>query len=178
MITIVNPPKAISSNRSPSIGFSANRPVSFACLLDGEALPCTSPFSPPVPLADGPHGFAVRGEDRPGKSGSAHLVSFTVDTVAPRTSFRRHPRKTLRTRRRKAKAVFELASNEPGSQFTCRVDGGLVRFCPDRFVRRFGPGRHMLRAMAVDVAGNVDETPATFRFKVKRVGADPVADEQ
>jgi len=170
-IRIVNPPKAIGNNRSPSIGFSANRPVSFACLLDGQALPCTSPFTPPDPLADGLHGFAVRGEDLAGKVGFSPLASFTVDTVAPRTSFRRHPRKTLRTRRRRAKAVFELVSSEPASQFTCRVDGGLVHFCQDRFVRRFGAGRHMLRATAVDAAGNVDKTPATFRFKVRRVGA-------
>ncbi len=46
-IAIVSPPAAISRNRSPSIGFTANRPVSFACSLDGgEPLPCTSPFTP------------------------------------------------------------------------------------------------------------------------------------
>jgi hypothetical protein len=28
----------------------------------------------------------------------------------------------------------------------------------------------VLRAMAVDAAGNVDKTPATFRFKVRQVG--------
>jgi hypothetical protein len=171
-VAIINPPRAISNNRLPSIGFKANRPVSFACSLDGrEPLPCTSPFTPLDPLADGLHGFAVRGEDLAGKVGVSQTVTFVVDTVAPRTSFSSHPRKTLRTRRRRAKAVFGFASNEPGSQFTCRVDGGLVHFCPKRFVRRFGAGRHVVRAMAVDAAGNVDKTPATFRFKVKRVGA-------
>jgi len=54
--------------------------------------------------------------------------------------------------------------------FTCRVDGGLVHFCPQRLARRFKAGRHVLRAMAVDAAGNVDKTPATFRFEVKQVG--------
>jgi hypothetical protein len=172
VITIVNPPRAIGNNPSPSIGFSANRPVSFACSLDGgEPLPCTSPFTPLDPLRDGLHGFAVRGEDLAGRIGVSQTVTFTVDTVAPRTSFSTHPRKTLRTRRRTARAVFGFRSSEPGSRFTCRVDGGLVHFCPDRFARRFGAGRHVVRAMAVDVAGNVDKTPATFRFKVRRVGA-------
>ncbi len=171
VITIVNPPRPVSNNRSPSIGFTANRPVSFACSLDAaQPAPCTSPFTPPVPLADGIHGFAVRGEDLAGRIGISRTVTFVVDTVAPRTSFRRKPRRTLRTRTRRAKAVFRLASNEPGSTFTCRVDGGLVRFCPPRLVRRFGVGRHVMRAMAVDAAGNVDKTPATFHFKVKQVG--------
>ena len=113
----------------------------------------------------------MRGEDLAGRVGISRTVTFIVDTVAPRTSFRRKPRRTLRTRTRRARAVFRFASNEPGSTFTCRVDGGLVRFCPQRLVRRFGVGRHVMRAMAVDAAGNVDRTPATFRFKVKQVGA-------
>jgi hypothetical protein len=172
VVTIVNPPKAISRNRSPSIGFAANRPVSFSCSLDGRDLvPCSSPFTPPDPLADGTHGFAVRGEDLAGKVGVSRTVSFVVDTVAPRTSFTRKPRHTLRTHKRRARAVFGFRSSEPGSTFTCRIDGGLVRFCPPRLKKRFGPGRHVLRAMAVDVAGNVDKTPATFRFKVRRVGS-------
>ena len=171
VVRILNPPRPLSNNPSPSIGFSANRPVSFACSLDGrEPLPCSSPFTPLDRLGDGVHGFAVRGEDIAGKVGNSGTVTFTVDTVAPRTSFAKKPRKTLRTRKRKARAVFGFRSSEPGSTFTCRVDGGLVRFCPPRLARRFDVGRHVLRAMAVDAAGNVDTTPATFRFTVRRVG--------
>jgi hypothetical protein len=170
-ISILSRPAAVGRNRSPSIAFGANRPVSFACSIDGGALqPCSSPYTPPEPLADGLHGFAVRGEDLAGRVGVSPTISFRVDTVPPRTSFRRKPRKLLRTRRRLARAVFVLASNEPESRFTCRVDGGLVHFCRQRLVRRFKAGSHVLRATAVDAAGNVDRTPATFRFTVKRVG--------
>jgi subtilisin family serine protease len=170
-IAIVSPPAAISRNRSPSIGFTANRPVSFACSLDGsEPRPCTSPFTPLDPLSDGLHGFAVRGEDLAGRVGVSPTVTFTVDTLAPRTSFGARPRKVLRTRGRRAKAVFGFVSSEPGSTFTCRIDGGLLHYCPSRFVKRYKVGRHVVRAMAVDAAGNVDKTPAAFRFKVVRVG--------
>ncbi len=148
-----------------------NRPVSFACSIDGSVpLPCSSPFTPLERLADGLHGFAVRGEDVAGRVGVSDTVLFRVDTVAPRTRFRRHPRRRMRTRRRRAKAVFVFASNERGSAFRCRVDGGLRRFCPRRFVRRFGAGRHVVRVAAVDAVGNVDRSPATFRLRVKRVG--------
>jgi hypothetical protein len=170
-ITIVSPPAAISRNRSPSIAFTANRPVSFACSLDGgEPLPCSSPFTPLDPLGDGLHGFAVRGEDLAGRVGFSPTVTFTVDTVAPRTSFGAKPRRVLRTRSRRAKAVFGFVSSEPGSTFTCRIDGGLLHYCQSRFVRRYKVGRHVLRAMAIDAAGNVDKTPAAFRFKVVQVG--------
>ena len=35
---------------------------------------------------------------------------------------------------------------------------------------RFGAGRHTLRVKAVDQAGNADQTPAVYRFTIKRVG--------
>jgi Subtilase family len=88
----------------------------------------------------------------------------------PRTFFLRHPGKLIRTRRRKAKAVFRFGSNERGVTFICRVDGGPSRVCRERFVRRFGIGKHSLKVAARDAAGNVDPTPAVFRFRVERIG--------
>ncbi|HEX8958252.1 MAG TPA: S8 family serine peptidase, partial [Solirubrobacterales bacterium] len=88
----------------------------------------------------------------------------------PRTFFLRHPGKLIRTRQPKARAVFRFGSNEIGVTFICRVDGGRARVCRERFVRRFGIGRHSLKVAARDAAGNVDPTPAVFRFRVKRIG--------
>lgn len=170
-ITITERPAALGRNRSPSIAFTANRPVSFACSLDGGApQPCASPFTPPSPLADGKHGFAVSGTDVAGLTGTSETVSFTVDTRPPSTFFRKHPRKAIRTRQRKAKAAFRFGSNEKGVTFICRVDGGPSRVCRERFARRFGIGRHSLKVVARDAAGNVDRTPAVFRFRVEHVG--------
>lgn len=170
-IAITERPAALSRNRSPSIGFSANRPVSFACSLDGGALaPCTSPFTPALPLADGEHGFVVTGVDVAGLMGRSETVTFKVDTKRPNTFFRRHPRKLIRTRHRRARAAFRFGSNEEGVTFTCRVDGGLPRFCRERLRRRFRVGLHSVRVAATDAAGNTDRTPAVYRFKVKHVG--------
>jgi hypothetical protein len=71
----------------------------------------------------------------------------------------------------RVKGSFVFASDEPGSSFVCRVDGGLPRFCAERFAKRFKVGRHTMRVRAVDAAGNSDPTAAAFRFQVKRVGA-------
>jgi hypothetical protein len=170
-IAITERPAPLSRNRTPRIGFSANRPVSFACSLDGGALePCSSPFTPALPLADGNHGFVVTGVDVAGLTGTSETVAFKVDTKRPRTFFRRRPRKLVRTRHRKARAAFRFGSNEEGVTFTCRVDGGLPRFCGERLTRRFRIGLHSVRVAATDAAGNTDRTPAVYRFKVKHVG--------
>ena len=170
-IEITDEPDEVSRNRSPSISFEANRPVAFGCSVDGSAFfSCSSPFTPLEPLADGRHGYAVRGVDLAGRVGTSETVLFRVDTTAPRTFIRTHPRKTVRTRKRRARVTFGFTSNESGVSFTCRVDGGFFRVCPATLSRRFKAGRHAIRARAVDEAGNVDPRPAVFRFKVKRVG--------
>jgi Subtilase family len=170
-VTITGPPAPLSRNASPTITFAANRRASFSCSIDGSPLfPCTSPFTPAQPLADGMHGFAVRGEDLGGRVGIAGPVMFTVDTTAPRTFIRSRPRRTIRTRQLQAKARFAFAADEQKVTFACRVDGGLLRFCSDRMVRRFKAGRHVVRVLAIDAAGNADKTPATARFKVRRIG--------
>ncbi len=91
-----------------------------------------------------------------------------ADETPPRTTIRRHPPKVLRTRRATARAVFRFAANEPRATFSCRIDAGRFRPCGARLVRRFRVGRHVLRVKAKDAAGNVDATPAVFRFKVRR----------
>jgi hypothetical protein len=169
-VSITEAPPALGRNRSPKIAFTANRPASFECSLDGASLsPCTSPFVP-LRLSDGVHAFAVRATDVAGRSGSAETARFTVDGTPPRTFFRKHPHKVIRTHRRKARAVFRFRSNETGATFICRVDGGLPRFCKARFARRFRIGTHVLSVTARDLAGNVDPTPASYRFKVKHRG--------
>ncbi|HEY5977611.1 MAG TPA: S8 family serine peptidase [Solirubrobacterales bacterium] len=170
-ITITSPPKAVGRDPRPSIAFEANRPVTFRCEIDGSGpFPCASPFVPDEPLDDGDHGFVVTGIDLAGRIGVSPVLRFTIDTVAPRTFINGHPRKNLRIRGKRVKTVFRFRASEPNAIFTCRIDGGLFRFCAPRVVRRFGPGRHAVRVKAVDRAGNVDATPAVFRFKVKRVG--------
>ena len=169
-VTIGKPPLPLSRERQPTIEFAANRPVAFSCQVDGGTQePCASPFRLSQPLRDGPHGVAVTAVDRAGRSAVA-VTYFSVDTKAPRTNIAKHPRKLIRTRKRTVRAVFRFRSDEPDVVFACKVDRGLLRFCGPRFARRFAVGRHVLLVRARDAAGNVDRTPAKFRFRVERVG--------
>jgi hypothetical protein len=86
-----------------------------------------------------------------------------------RTFIRNHPKTRLRTHSSTAKVVLRFGSNEEGTTFVCRIDGSLFHACPATLVRRFGIGRHSVRAVARDAAGNADPTPAIFRFIVVRV---------
>jgi hypothetical protein len=167
-VSITEPPPSLGNKRTPRIGFAANRPASFSCVVDGETpQPCTSPFVPKIPLSDGAHSFAVKATDLAGRTGSSE-VAFRIDSRRPRTFFRRHPPRVIRTKHRRARAVFRFGSNEANATFICRVDGGLFRFCGVRLVRRFSVGRHDVRVRARDRAGNIDKTPAVYRFRVKR----------
>jgi hypothetical protein len=71
-------------------------------------------------------------------------------------------------RTRKARARFRLRSNEAGSTFRCKLDGQPYRKCKGRYrTPRLDPGRHKLRARAIDPAGNQDPTPAIKRFRIR-----------
>jgi hypothetical protein len=169
-VTITKPPPALSRNRRPTIEFSANRPVSFSCQIDGgPPQTCSSPYSVPAALADGNHGIAVSGVDLAGRSASSG-TAFAIDTRAPRTRIARHPRKLVRTHRRKVRETFRFASNDRSAIFVCKIDRGLLRFCGRRIARRFGEGKHVVLVRASDRAGNVDRTPALFHFRVERLG--------
>lgn len=170
-IAITKAPAPLSRNRRPAIEFAANRPVAFSCAVDGgPAQPCASPFVVPAALAEGKHAIAVSGVDLAGRSGSSGSASFAIDTKAPRTSIAKHPPRSIRTHHRRVRGVFRFKSDEADVSFVCKVDRGLPRFCGRRISRRFGAGRHVVQVRARDRAGNVDPTPAVFRFRVKRVG--------
>lgn len=93
------------------------------------------------------------------------------DTTAPNTGFKKKPRK--RTASRGAK--FTFSSTEPGSTFRCKLDRGTYKTCSANFNKRVKRGKHVLRVVAVDAAGNVDATPATYRWVVLDRPSGPVA---
>jgi hypothetical protein len=92
-----------------------------------------------------------------------------VERQAPSTFIRRHPTPVLSTTGRAATAVFRFASNEAGVTFLCKLDRRPFRACPQRLVRRFALGPHVLRVKARDQDGDTDQTPAVFRFRVRPV---------
>ena len=168
-IAIASGPKAYSHARKPTLAFSANRPVTFACLLDGKPTqPCASPFKSAKALADGKHSIEVRGTDVAGRTGAA-AVTFHIDTKAPRTSIVHPPGRVVSTTGGGARVSLGFRSNESHVKFRCRVDRGPFRPCGRKLKRRFRLGAHSVKVKALDRAGNIDHSPAVFRFRVARI---------
>jgi hypothetical protein len=164
---ITEAPPALSTDPQPSFSFSAPEAMAFSCAIDGEApLPCSSPFEVEDPLLDGSHSFEVLATDLAGNTGRA-VVSFVVDATAPQTFISSHPRKFIRASKRGIVGVLRFRSNESNVVLACKIDRGLWHFCRTRIRRRFKPGRHTITVKAQDEAGNVDPTPAVYRFVVR-----------
>jgi hypothetical protein len=90
----------------------------------------------------------------------------TADTTPPETRIDREPPR--QTRKRLARISF--SSTEPGSRFECKLDARPFKACetPLRWKVRRG-ARHVFRVRAIDLAGNVDQTPAKCAWRVKRL---------
>lgn len=82
----------------------------------------------------------------------------------PETKLKTKPRK--QTTKRSAR--FTFVSVPAGARFQCRLDRGRFKACRSPFRATVKPGRHVFSVRAVDASGQVDTTPANFRWKVGR----------
>lgn len=82
---------------------------------------------------------------------------------APRTKLKGKPRKVGHNRT----PTFRFGSNESGSTFQCKVDRKPFRNCRSPFTtKRLGFGKHVFKVRARDAGGQLDPSPAAFRFEV------------
>ncbi|HZO05280.1 MAG TPA: S8 family serine peptidase [Solirubrobacterales bacterium] len=167
-VAVTVPPAARSRVRQPTFEFEASRPATYSCAIDGVAMPCASPFTWPQPLGDGPHSLVVGATDLAGRVGSSAAVGFTIDSKAPQTTIVKKPPKVVRTSNFGARVVFRFRSSERGARFRCKIDKTGYRKCGKRLSKRFTLGAHVLRVKAADAVGNLDPSPAVYRFRVVR----------
>jgi hypothetical protein len=93
-----------------------------------------------------------------------HIVGATGRPVEPpRARIVKHPKR--KSARRKAK--FRFTANEP-AVFQCKLDRHAWKACGATFAKRVGRGKHRFKLRAIDSLGQVDPTPAKWRWKVKR----------
>ena len=155
--SITTKPTNPSNVGSPSFSFAANETGSrFECKLDAAAFAtCTSPKAY-TGLADGQHTFAVRATDAAGNQGAADSYAWRIDTTPPATAITDRPGSLTN----EGSATFSFTANEPGSSFSCRIDGAPFTLCgTPKSYAGLGHGDHQFQVRAIDVAGNVG--PAT-----------------
>ena len=89
---------------------------------------------------------------------------FVPDTTPPDVVFDRTPKRKIHKR----KTIFTFHASEP-STFTCVLDKHAPMACSSPFkVKLKQRGKHTLTVIARDGSGNVDPTPATYTWKVKK----------
>jgi subtilisin family serine protease len=102
----------------------------------------------------------------PGPAQAAPAPAETSAPAPPDTRILRHPPALVRIAARSARLGFRFGSDQVGVTFLCKVDRRAFRACPNRFARRYGLGRHVVKAKAKGATGLTDPTPAVFRFRV------------
>lgn len=114
------------------------------------------------PPSSGTYAFEVRAVDTSGNRSAISTWQWTVDKVAPTTTLVNGASGPFAS----TSAVFAFTSNEAGT-FRCSLDGGAFAVCasPASYVG-LAQGQHTFAVAAVDVAGNVDATPAVSTWTV------------
>jgi hypothetical protein len=93
------------------------------------------------------------------------MLSFVTDveTVPPVTTIGSGPSGATND----TTPAFTFTSNEAGSTFECRVDGGAWASCTSpHTTATLGEGSHTFQVRATDPAGNLETTPASRTFTV------------
>ena len=87
-----------------------------------------------------------------------------ADTTPPGTSITSGPA----ARTTSTSASFTFSASEAGSSFECKLDGGSWAACasPKTYLN-LAVGSHQFSARAIDIAKNVDATPATLGWTVE-----------
>ena len=166
-------PSTPSGSASASFAFSGTDAggsgiASFECRRDGAAFaPCTSPQAYAA-LADGAHSFEVRAIDTAGNVDQTPAsFSWSIDTAAPTTNIDSSPPALSNA----ASASFAFSGTDAGgsgvASFECRRDGASFAPCtsPQAYAA-LADGAHSFEVRAIDTAGNVDQTPASFSWTI------------
>lgn len=160
-------PAAISGTAEPDSQVTVREGSTELCTATTDAAGQWS-CAPSTTLTEGAHSVTATAVDSAGNtSPSSSLLTFTVDTRAPDTSFTKQP--PARTNERNAS--FAYASTEASVRFECSLDGAPFTPCSDVYAVALGD--HVLRARAVDRAGNVDASPAEARWTVEETQDTP-----
>ncbi len=111
--------------------------------------------------------LSVDANNAAGTSACSKPLTYVEDSTPPETTISTSPRARRASSAAGTRARFAFTANEPTLRFECSLDRGHFGPCSSpKVYRKLKPGRHRFEARAVDLAGNVDPTPAIRRFSV------------
>jgi hypothetical protein len=145
----------------------------FECKLDaGAFVDCDSgTITYAGPLSEASHTFQVRASNANGTGVSASHT-WKVDLTAPSASITSHPVDPSPG----GTASFKYSSNETGSKFECRLTPIEASFAAcntqPKVYSKLADGDYEFEVRAIDAAGNVQLSPASFPWTVDNSLAD------
>jgi|GEM_PF-3016102 len=144
----------------------------FHCSVDGGAWFSCDDDNVTIPdLEEGPHTFAVASEDATGNVDPTPATwSWVVDTTEPDTFIPVKPTDPAQT----GDSTFGFGSDESPVTYICVLDPESSPPSSDEYVdcdqvtvyEDLPDGEHTIWVAAVDPAGNVDSTPATYTWTI------------
>jgi hypothetical protein len=159
---VTQQPPALTSSTSATFVFnSPDSTATFLCSLNGApAVACTSPVMY-TGLADATRTLLIQAEDPAGNLDTqAQPITWTVDTTPPDTTLANPGNITGNVT-----PQFTFTSTEMNSTFECSLNGAAFAACTTPDVVDIPKSGHDTFAVrAIDPAGNVDPTPATFSW--------------
>ena len=156
-----------TNDTTPSFDFSSpDGGLTFECKVDSVSQgACSSPFATTIG-GDGWHLVEVIATDAASNMSLAAAYSYQLDTTAPQTTIDSGAPATSNT----SGATFFFSADEPVSGFECQMDGGGFNLCssPQPY-GGLSDGSHTFEVRAIDLAGNVDATPASQTWTIDTV---------
>lgn len=102
-------------------------------------------------------------------SATCDIGAFEVDATAPNTTIDEGPSGPVSS----TSATFEFSSDEPGTTFSCSLDGSSFTPCySPKTYTGLSSGPHTFEVYARDAVGNVDPDPAERTFTVDTTAPD------
>ena len=165
-------PEGLTNVGTPKFTYhSPQEGSTFQCSVDAQAFascPATGYTTPK--LTDGEHTFSVRATNGAGLTDPTPATrSFTVDTTAPETTLEFGPSGLVAIE--EPEFGYSSPTDPETARFECSLDSAAFAICGDEEFAVSAPlaeGAHSFAVRAVDLAGNIDSTPASTSFSVDR----------
>jgi hypothetical protein len=159
---VTGKPPALTNSTTATFTFTSPDPTAtFQCSLNGASpQSCTSPVVYSG-LGDATRSLLIQAMDPAGNVDTqAQPIVWTVDSTPPDTTLAK-PGNVVA----KDVVVFSFTSTDAGSTFQCAFGNAAFAACtsPDA-VDVPGSGARVFKVRAIDGAGNVDPTPAVYRW--------------
>ncbi len=177
--TIDDRPAAVTNSTSAAFTYEAPTATGYECELDGAAFSaCEAAGIEYAGLADGSHGFQVRGRNASGPDPTPASFSWRVDTAAPTATIDQKPADPSPG----ASVTFEFHSSETNSRFECSLapqgqPGSFSACVSGKTYSGLADGTYAFQVRATDAAGNQQAPPTAYSWTVDNSLADTTPPE-